>query len=256
MKRIEYNEVKKYIEQVGYKLLSTEYKNHGSMLIIQCPEGHIYNTKYNNFYTGKRCSVCAGNKKKTLEQVKEYIESFGYKLLSTEYVNSKIKLETQCLENHYYNISYGHFKRGDRCPKCYDKMRGSNQKLKYSDINDYAENVGYKCLSTKCKNVKENLRFECTKGHKFLMTFDNFKNQKQRCPLCKNIDGGSKSEKEIFKYIKQKYSGKIVENDRTQIKNYWTGKNLELDILIPELFKAIEYNGTPATSDVFEIINI
>lgn len=37
---------------------------------------------------------------------------------------------------------------------------------------------------------------------------------------------------------------KSISNDRTQILNTITGKYLELDIYIPELQKAIEYNGT------------
>jgi len=35
----------------------------------------------------------------------------------------------------------------------------------------------------------------------------------------------------------------VIPNDRTQILNPLTGKNLELDIWMPELKKAIEYNG-------------
>ncbi len=35
----------------------------------------------------------------------------------------------------------------------------------------------------------------------------------------------------------------VIENDRSQIINPKTGYNLELDIWIPELKKAIEYNG-------------
>ena len=40
------------------------------------------------------------NKKYTYEEVKEHIESIGYKLLSSEYKNSQSKLHMICDKNH------------------------------------------------------------------------------------------------------------------------------------------------------------
>ena len=176
-KRLDYIDAKEYIENFSYKLLSTEYINALSKLKLQCPEGHLFKMRYGNFYTGQRCPECFGTPKKILNEIKEYIESFDYKLLSNEYIANKSKLRLQCI-----------------------------------------------------------------KGHQFLMRYNDFQ-QGQRCPLCKNISGGSKPEKKIVEYVKTIYSGIILENDRMQVKNYWTGKNLELDIWLPEMKKAIEYNG-------------
>ena len=64
-----------------------------------------------------------------------------------------------------------------------------------------------------------------------------------RCPECASALKWSKPEKEIAEYIKKHYIGEVIENDRTQITNHKTGKNLELDVWLPELSKAIEYNG-------------
>jgi hypothetical protein len=75
------------------------------------------------------------------------------------------------------------------------------------------------------------------------MAFANFFYHKQRCPKCWKNASVSREEKEIFQYVKSVYNGEIIENDRTQIFNPITGNNLELDIWIPELNKAIEYNG-------------
>ena len=44
-------------------------------------------------------------------------------------------------------------------------------------------------------------------------------------------------------YVKSIYNGPVIPNDRTQIVNPSTGNNLELDIWLPDLNKAIEYNG-------------
>ena len=66
------------------------------------------------------------SKKYTYQEVKEYIESFGYKLLSTEYLNSHTKLLIKCPNpNHKpYEVKFYSFKNGSRCPECKsDKQR-------------------------------------------------------------------------------------------------------------------------------------
>lgn len=57
----------------------------------------------------------------------------------------------------------------------------------------------------------------------------------------------SKGEKEVLEFVKSIYSGTIIENDRTQMEpndeNGWI-ENHELDIWLPDIKIAIEYNGT------------
>jgi hypothetical protein len=66
------------------------------------------------------------------------------------------------------------------------------------------------------------------------------KKEERQLPYCKKCyaENASKQEKEIVEYIKSIYNGEIIENDRIQLN----GK--ELDIWLPELKIAIEYNGT------------
>ena len=57
----------------------------------------------------------------------------------------------------------------------------------------------------------------------------------------------SKGEKEVLEYVRSIYNGTIIENDRTQMEpnsdNNWI-ENHELDIWLPDIKVAIEYNGT------------
>ena len=46
------------VETVGYKLLS-EYKNNQSKLLLECPEGHLFNMSRGAFYMGQRCPACS-----------------------------------------------------------------------------------------------------------------------------------------------------------------------------------------------------
>lgn len=52
--------VKDYIEEQGYTLLSREdtYINSKSILYVECPEGHVYETHWNRFQQDARCPKC------------------------------------------------------------------------------------------------------------------------------------------------------------------------------------------------------
>lgn len=51
------------------------------------------------------------------------------------------------------------------------------------------------------------------------------------------------SQLEIYEFAKENYSGEIIINDRTQIRNPKTNMPLEIDILFPEIKFGIEFNG-------------
>ena len=57
-KVLTYEEVKEYIENCGYKLLSKEYINNHTKLKLKCPKGHIFELRFNDFKNGQRCRQC------------------------------------------------------------------------------------------------------------------------------------------------------------------------------------------------------
>lgn len=67
------------------------------------------------------------------------------------------------------------------------------------------------------------------------------------CPFCVHAKGSSTKEKELLTFIKTIYHGIIKENDRTVLKTEleesWT-KPHEIDLWLPEINYAIEFNGT------------
>lgn len=115
--KFSYEYVKSYIEKFKYKLLSQEYTNTTKELELKCPNGHYIKMTFSNFRRGARCVYCQGLKL-TYEFVKENIESFGYQLLSTEYIGSGYKLDMICTEGHLCSISWDNFKQGNRCSIC------------------------------------------------------------------------------------------------------------------------------------------
>jgi len=253
-KKLTYQEVKSYIQSFnGYKLLSEEYINNVEKLILQCPQNHIYKTNFKNFKQGHGCNICAkkkygAHKKFSYNYVKNYIEKQKYKLITkeNEYVNTRNKLKIQCPQNHIFYITFNGFKNnGTRCRKCYNKFgRSKSIRFSYNYVKNYIESFnGYKLLSEEYKNVRTKLSLQCPEGHTFEMTYSRFK-QGQRCPICFYESTSSKPEREIQDFISNIYDGVIISNDRNTIINPQTGWNLELDVYLPELNKAIEFNGS------------
>jgi hypothetical protein len=51
-------QVREYVENEGYTLLSTEYEGAKSILEIECPFGHRCDKTFGNFKRGSRCAEC------------------------------------------------------------------------------------------------------------------------------------------------------------------------------------------------------
>ncbi len=88
----------------------------------------------------------------------------------------------------------------------------------------------------------------CPEHGEFLACYFNLMNYTYACPKCHTI-GYSQAEKEIVSFIKTFYDKKVIENDRSIILNEYTGNNLELDIYLPDINLAIEFNGIYYHSD-------
>lgn len=108
VKKIKYENIKKYIENNNCELLSKTYKNSNTLLKIQCKCGKIFYRSLNSFKSSKKqCLICSNKEKLNYEQVKNYIESFGCKLLSESYKNvtEKLKIQCKCGEIFYRNLA-------------------------------------------------------------------------------------------------------------------------------------------------------
>ena len=146
--------VRKFIEDSGYKLLSTKYETNQTPLLVKCPnENHEpYYTTFSRFQQGKRCKECrAENYRFSYECVKEYIESFGYKLLSTEYKNANKKILIQCDKEHEpYEVKFSDFQGGFRCPHC-KNSKGEDKVIEILEKYNIDYNHQYKFKDCKFK---------------------------------------------------------------------------------------------------------
>ena len=133
----------------------------------------------------------------------------------------------------------------------YDDTNPYRGKLHSELIKKFPELIGFsgnkyicKCLNINC-DACEKKQFELPSP-----IFRRRKNQGiELCPILNPIlvsDGTSDIENDIYLYIKSIYSGKIIQNDRSILN----GK--EIDIYLPEMNLAIEFNGLYWHSEVYK----
>ena len=153
-----YEYVKKYMKDENYELLSTEYINANKDILVKCPRGHIFKTRFGRFKNGCRCRECYfiyENNKTTIHSY-EYVENKlsleGFKLLSTEYINAHTKLKIQCPSGHIFEQKYNSFQQGYRCPHCYES-KGERKISRVLDKSNIEYITQYRFEDCKFKNT-------------------------------------------------------------------------------------------------------
>jgi len=236
--KLTYEEVRDYMSNEGFTLISETYKNAITKLDIKCPKGHLFQMRWNDFKTGFRCKHCSGKAKYTIEQVKGIVEARGYTLLDTDYKNSHSYVNMLCPEGHPCKIKFHAFNnRGDGCGLCGNKLRAQSNTFEYSKVKGLIELAGYTLISDTYEHSDSKIDIKCDKGHVFSMTLKMF-NQGQRCSVCRS----SKGEALVNKLLVTKIGkDKFIRQERVVIR----GRRLSFDFFIPLNGKRlyVEYDG-------------
>ena len=236
MARLKFQDVKNYIENFGYTLISQEYINAHTKMIVECPEGHRSEVNSNNFKTGKRCKECSYKKlsqtKKTpYKDVKAYFEEHGYTLLSKSYEGAHKNLDTICTHGKPHSIRFSHFKNGVRC-SC--ENGGVRHDFEY--VKKYIEKQGYQLLDETYINANTKLSLLCDNNHFCSISFHNFKDSHTRCYICSQ----SKGEEKVAKILEQLNIPYEREFTFKSCKNIFP---LPFDFYLPTYHLLIEYDG-------------
>jgi very-short-patch-repair endonuclease len=145
---------------------------------------------------------------KSYNEVKTYVEDQGEKLVSTEYIRSKEKLEIECSACHcVYKMNWKEYYNGSRCNICFiNRKKNPPNKKKYEDVKKYIEDHGDILISTEYISCFTKLEIECgTCKNIFMMHFRAYKGQNHRCKLCGNKKMGNRiglSQEHVEEYIK------------------------------------------------------
>lgn len=152
---------------------------------------HKYEVSWNNFSRGTRCPKCFGSKRLTNDQiVKRLYELVGdeYTKLDDVYIGALEKFpirHNKC--GHEYEVSWGNFLQGARCPRCANEMKHQKLKLSNEQIvkriydlvgSDYTKFDDVYLGSSYKFPIKHN---KC--GHEYKVSWANFQ-RGSRCPKC------------------------------------------------------------------------
>ena len=245
-----------------------------------CGQEAKYQFKNDNWCCSKSHQSCPAQRKKiginsrnSFEKIIGIMENTKYKLLTTKEDFENIfpkKLLFKCPEGHEFPMRWDCFLSGQRCPECAKKrvseknsqrmkdggadILGEKLRTPFEEIIKFVENEGWEILSKEedYKNQFSYLWFKCPKGHTFKKRWDGFlagyrcrecDNEKRRQEMLKGkaaymlskVKNPSGPQVELFNLVKEDHPESIM---NYQVLNY------SIDVVIPNLKIAIEYDGS------------
>jgi hypothetical protein len=233
-KTISEETVRSYFQMSGYNII--QYNGIGvdtKHLTEHLLCGHKFPTSYQRFKNcGQRCQKCAKRLKITEEQIKEFLEEDGYKLVAYNGIGSHTNHSVKhLLCGHIYPVCYNTFKNGgNRCPKCAKKAKITEEEIRECLEEEGYRLIQYNGIGHQTKHTVEHILCGC----QYPTNYDRFKNGGQRCPDCSK----SRTENECRKVFESLFPEHKFPNTRP---NFLQG--LELDGYCEELNMAFEYNG-------------
>lgn len=260
-----YSELKKRIESKGFVLHTKEvdYCNSSEKCEVECPNGHRNHQYPYDIFSGHGCKKCVskinGEKyRKPYRELVSYVEKYGYKLITSEedYVNTGTNLELICNKNHKYPVTFDNFRKGARCPECFNQKRGKSSIVPYSIRKEAVESFGYSFVTKESDyvNASQTIILKCDKGHEYETCMHSFVNG-HRCLICNE----SKGERKIRVFLELN-NIKYIQQHR--FKECRSKRRLAFDFYIPSFNALIEYDGKhhyeiiDAWGGVDEFINV
>jgi len=117
-------QAKLYAQSRNGDCLSDIYANKDFLLIWLCENAHIFPASWANVMRKRSwCTLCGIERRSAarrigIEKARADVESRGWTLLSTVYVNKDSPLVVRCEEGHVWKPSYGNIARKHGCPHC------------------------------------------------------------------------------------------------------------------------------------------
>lgn len=170
-------------------------------------------------------------KKLTYEEVKKAFEDRGYKLVSTEYVNSKSKLIYICGTHGEQEITYDSIKKGFGCLLCYKDLKS----ITYENVCREFSKVGYTVLQDDFSgNSKDKIACKCNAcGYITSVCYNNVQ-QGKGCQVCRNKSTGDKR-RVSYKEVKDAFK----RNGYQLISTDYQNANTKLEYVCPNHGKRI-----------------
>jgi len=200
-------------------IMSNEYINNSSYLKCKCElDGYEWNAKWANLSNGYGCPKCAGNIKYSIEEVKENMKKNNIEIISSNYKNTKTKLECRCMIDGYlFKSSYNELLSGKNCPICGISRRMDificKEKLKNinPNIDIISESFDGSLSHLKCRCIID--------GHEWSASWGNLQ-QGYGCPVCSGSVVCDKNRLSLLRPDLVKYFGNPNDADNYTIRTH------------------------------------
>lgn len=175
--------------------------------------------------------------KEKLNQVHEYAKTLNIKCLSTEYIDSKTKMEWKCENPNHpsWLRAYNKIKQGNLCPRCGIEARAKASILPNAleTARLYAESKGGKCLSIEYINSNTKMEWKCENPNhtSWFAIYHNIVKYNKWCPECAKITIGNKNKNhkalETARLHAESKGGKCLSKDyvNSKTKMEWKCEN-------------------------------
>lgn len=214
----------------GGECLSTEYINSLYRYRWKCSEGHQWVTSAGSIQQGHWCPYCAGQGKHNVQWLQELASRHNGICLSTRYKSYQSDYQWQCHNGHEWSARASNVVNGTWCPRCADRRHNIEW------CRELAVDRGGLCLSEEYIIGTTKYQWKCGKGHIWRAAAVNIL-RGHWCPRC--AQPRSKKEFTLYNYVKLTHPHAISGSYKV-LKN----RNFQLDIYVPSLKKAIEFDGT------------
>ena len=226
-------------EKEGYEILEDSCETVTKPLkTIHKKCGYIWDLVPAHFiHSGSRCPKCANSgfvrtKEEIVEELKK-IKGGQYELVEG-YKNATKKATFKhkvCGKN--FEMSMALLRNGTNCPHCFGTPKKTTEVYKKEIMEKFGEEY---VVLEEYKTNKIKIKHKHICGKESFFRPDILLQKRTKCKCLINTST-SKEEKEIIDFIKANYSGTVKENDRETLFF------LELDIYLPELKLAVEFDG-------------
>ena len=200
--------------------------------------GFEWNLRPTHFLnSNSRCPKCVNSgyikPQSEIEDELKNIKNGEYELVGQYTTAAKKSLFRHLICNKTFEMPMASLRHKTNCPHCFGTPKKTTEEYKKEVLEKYG--TEYEVLE-EYKTNKTKIKHKHCCGKISLLRPDQFLQKRTKCK-CLITTSTSKEEKEIIAFIKENYKGKILENDRKTLFF------LELDIHLPELKLAIEFNG-------------
>lgn len=136
-KKYSYEEVKLCIENLGYKLLSKEYKNTSDKLVVETKDGYKCVISYTDIRLGKKPSAFYKNNPFTIENIFHWLRlnNKTFTLLSEDYISMYKPLFWKCNKcGSIWDMPFGNiYYKNQNCPYCVNQRINYNNSLLFNN---------------------------------------------------------------------------------------------------------------------------